>query len=150
MNDTPPQISGDTNEEVYPLKETPPRKKLEKIPIGDQPVKQNKTSAYSLFNGALPLEHETSLFILVSVLDVLMTWYLLSGGTHIEANPVAAYFIQRWGGSGIVLFKFTLVTFVCIVSQVVARKNISTGRKILQFGTAVVACVVIYSFIISR
>ena len=47
----------------------------------------------------LPLQDETATFILVNVLDIFVTYLLLSiGGT--EANPIARFFLYRWGFDG--------------------------------------------------
>ena len=99
-----------------------------------------------LFGRELPLETETSWFILVSLLDVLMTWFLLSqGGRFYESNPVARWFIYGWGVKGMVYFKFGMVAFICVITQIIALKRPETAKGILYLGTTVVAGVVIYS-----
>ena len=98
-----------------------------------------------VFKRKLPLERETSWFILVSVLDILLTYLLLSRGDHRESNPIADFFISRWGTNGMVAFKFLLVAFVTVVAQVIATKSLNKARWVLNFGIVVVACVVVYS-----
>lgn len=100
----------------------------------------------------LPLEHETTLFVLVNVLDFFMTYLML---THqfedgrryfIESNPVAAFFLYRWGPlKGMLAFKLTIVTVVCIVAQLIATRRLKMARWLLNLGTAVAAVVVLYS-----
>ena len=109
----------------------------------------------TLFHISLPLERETSLFIMVSALDVFMTYMLLryshDGRTNAvirESNPIAAFFFSRWGMRGMVYFKFGLVAVVAVIAQVVARERIETARWLLNIGTIVVGGVVIYSLIL--
>ena len=101
------------------------------------------------------LEKETCLFILASALDVFMTYRLLwlsqqqDGGTvFVESNRIADYFFRDWGFKGMVYFKFTMVTIVCVITQVIARKNLRTARRLLNFATVLVSCVVVYSLIL--
>lgn len=88
------------------------------------------------------------MFVLVSALDVLMTYILLSqgGGRFVEANPVARYFIHGWGPRGMVYFKFATVAFVCVLAQIIARHQPRAARGLLLGATFLVAVVVIYSF----
>ncbi len=98
----------------------------------------------NLFAGELPLQTETSMFILVNVLDIFMTRLLLAYGA-IEANPVANFFLQLWGFNGMIVFKLLMVSFVCLIAQVVATKRKATGRWLLIAGSLIVGAVVIYS-----
>lgn len=98
-----------------------------------------------LFGRSLPYETETSLFILVSVLDLLMTSVLLYTGKARESNPVANYFLAHWGIKGLVAFKFAMVAFICVLAQVIALRRPETARWLLIFATVVVGAVVVYS-----
>ena len=100
----------------------------------------------TLVSGELPLEKETSRFILASALDVFMTYILLRQGNFVESNPIALYFLNSWGVRGLVYIKFAVVAFVVVIAQVVARWKKETARRLLNFGTLVVVFVVIYSF----
>jgi hypothetical protein len=100
----------------------------------------------------LPLQRESSLFLIVSVLDVLMTSILVEDLTGVtgqtifyESNPVARYFLAGWGLAGIVYFKFLTVGVVEVIAHLVALKKIDVARRLLEFGTLVVSVVVIYS-----
>ena len=99
----------------------------------------------SLFGGQLPLENETAWFVLVSALDVFLTYLLLRQPNYTEANPIAAFFINHWGIRGMVYFKFFMVAFVGVIAQIIARTREETARRVLQFATVVVGGVVIYS-----
>jgi hypothetical protein len=106
-----------------------------------------------LLLGQLPLEAETSYFILVNLLDFFVTWWLLvvanaQGGSvrFGESNAVARYFIESWGPvKGMLGFKLTVVTFVCLIAQVIALKREDLGAKVLLFGTIATGVVVVYS-----
>ncbi len=93
----------------------------------------------------LPLESETAWFILVSVFDFWMTYYLLSTGGFGESNPIARFFIHSWGINGMLYFKFAMVTFIVLIAQAIATQKLDTARRILSFATIAVTAVVIYS-----
>ena len=98
----------------------------------------------NLFFGQLPLQTETTAFILVNCLDIFLTYILIRfGGT--EANPIANYFILRWGFYGAIGFKLAIVTFVAVIAQIVAIKKMKTARFLLITGSLIVGCVVVYS-----
>lgn len=98
------------------------------------------------FTGHLPLETETAVFILVNVLDVFLTvglvYYL---NTHGEGNPLAKYFLDRWGFQGLVYYKMALVAFVCVITQVIARRRLTVARRLLYGLIAIVGIVDLYS-----
>ena len=102
------------------------------------------------FRQKLPLETETTIFILVNVLDFAMTWWMLLHremglGNFYESNPVARYFLDHWGVKGLLLFKMAVVAFVCVIAQIVATKREASARFLLVVGALVVSAVVIYS-----
>jgi len=112
------------------------------------PQPPEREAGRSFWKHQLPLERETCIFILVNALDVFMTYLLLVTGSFRESNQLANYFIARWGIKGMVYFKFALVAVVTVIAQIVARKKMTTGRNLLNFGSLIVAGVVIYSFIL--
>jgi hypothetical protein len=103
-----------------------------------------------LFAGRLPLETETAVFILVNLLDFLMTYWLLMAGQvgrnrFVEGNPVARYFIESWGPvKGMLGFKLAIVVLVCVISQLIAIKRPDLGRAVLIFGSVATGAVVVY------
>jgi hypothetical protein len=109
----------------------------------------------TVFRLPLPLQRESSLFLIVSVLDVLMTSLLLGDLTGVtgrtifyESNPVARFFFERWDLGGIVYFKFATVGLVEVIAHLVAMKKVAVARRLLEFGTLVVSVVVIYSMVL--
>lgn len=116
------------------------------------PEMVNQTKYKSFLTRHLPLEHETALFVLVSALDLMMTWLLLyrsegaPGGRIVESNPLANYFLLRWGLKGLVGFKFAVVLFVCLLAQFIALHDVKKAGFVLKIGTLVISAVVVYSF----
>ena len=123
---------------------------------GSSKTPRNKPCSLSRVLGRkLPLEAETTRFILASALDVFMTYLALryseDGRTSRvigEENAFAAFFIHRWGIRGMVYFKFAGVTFVVLLTQIIAQHRMTTARRLLDFGAIVVSCVVIYSLVL--
>ena len=99
----------------------------------------------SIWSGQLPLERETSWFILVNALDVFMTFILLYLEDFRESNLIANLVLEKWGITGMVYFKFGLVALITVIAQVAARKRLALGRWLLNFGTLVTGSVVVYS-----
>ncbi|MCU0713054.1 MAG: DUF5658 family protein [Pirellula sp.] len=92
----------------------------------------------------LPLQTETSWFILINVLDLVLTNILLQRNA-IEANPLANMVFVRYGFTGMIVFKLVSVLFVCLAAQIIATKSLSKAKWLLWFGCAVVGAVLIYS-----
>jgi len=97
-----------------------------------------------VLTGKLPLQTETSFFILANVLDIFMTYILLINGA-IEANPLANFILQRWGFHAMIVFKLVIVVVVCIIAQLIATRNVKTARFLLVTGSVLVGLVVAYS-----
>jgi len=108
-------------------------------------VDQGKLIFWHLFQRPLPFQSETSFFILVNVLDIVMTNILLRFNA-IEANPFAQYFLIRWGFWGMIAFKMVTVALVCVLAQIIAVRSIARARFVLIAGIVLVSLVVVYSF----
>ena len=98
----------------------------------------------SFLTRKLPLQDDTTFFILVNVLDIFMTYSLLWFGA-IEANPVARFFLHRFGFNGMIAFKLVVTAAVCVIAQIIALQSISKARAVLKLGTMLVGAVVVYS-----
>ncbi|MDB4766720.1 DUF5658 family protein [bacterium] len=99
----------------------------------------------SLLTRKLPLQDETTYFILVNVLDIFMTYALLRFGA-IEANPIARFFLHRFGFNGMIAFKLVVTACVCVIAQLIATQSIAKAKSLLALGTLIVGAVVTYSF----
>ena len=109
-------------------------------------------SLRKIVGGELPLETETCRFVLISLLDLFMTFLLLYFSNRgmmrnvvVESNPVARYFISGWGTMGLVWFKIGMVTLIVLATQVVATRRPSVAQLLLNGATLFVGSVVVYS-----
>lgn len=109
-------------------------------------------SPWSIFRGKLPLESETTWYVLLSVLDVVLTYLLLRQSANPEArvrlyesNPVARWVLNHYGMRGMIGFKFVLVAAVAVIAQVVATRRPEWARYLLYFACVAVGAVVVYS-----
>ncbi len=105
-----------------------------------------------IIGGELPLETETCRFVLVSLLDLFMTFLLLYFSNRgmmrnvvVESNPVAQYFISGWGTLGLVWFKIGMVTLIVLAAQGVATRRPAVAQVVLNGATLFVGGVVAYS-----
>ncbi len=105
-----------------------------------------------IIGGDLPLETETCRFVLVSLLDLFMTFLLLYFSNRgmmrnvvVESNPVAQYFISGWGTLGLVWFKIGMVTLIVLAAQGVATRRPAVAQVVLNGATLFVGGVVAYS-----
>ena len=105
-----------------------------------------------IVGGELPLETETCRFVLISLLDLFMTFLLLYFSNRgmmrnvvVESNPVARYFISGWGTTGLVWFKIGMVTLIVLATQVVAAKRPVVAQLVLNGAALFVGSVVAYS-----
>jgi hypothetical protein len=85
-----------------------------------------------------------ALFILVSSLDIVFTWIILSLGGR-EINPLAREVIDNWGLNGAILFKFSLVVFVIVSCDVIGRQRDRLGRFVAHLAVWISAIPVVYS-----
>ena len=103
-----------------------------------------------IFRDKLPLEKETSWFVLVNVLDFFATYLLLLRVDNVgESNPLARWFLYRWGPfKGMLAYKLSLVAFICVIVQLIAIKRADLARRVLWFGIIIVSGVVVYSLVL--
>ena len=98
----------------------------------------------SFLTRKLPLQDETTVFILINVLDIFMTYILLRFHA-VEANPIANLFFVRFGFNGMIIFKLVITAGVCVITQIIALKSIAKAKGVLALGTLLVGLVVAYS-----
>ncbi len=112
-----------------------------------RPPREEETPRLSslLTSKHLPFQLETLLLIVLSIGDVILTFRLIGGGRHVEANPVAAWVINTWGWQGMVIYKFVLIAFICTLAQVIALYRKSSGMLVMWIAVLAHALVVMYS-----
>jgi hypothetical protein len=87
------------------------------------------------------------LFALLNVIDFGLTWYLLraGGGSVYESNPVAAWWLGHFGWLGLAGFKAAIVAVTAGLGVFIFFRRPQTGHRLLGFGCAALAAVVLYS-----
>lgn len=84
------------------------------------------------------------LFVLAAVLDVSFTWTVLSRGGD-ELNPIADLILTYRGFGGMVAFKFALVTFIIVCTEVVGRRKRIKGRLLSALTPMITLIPVVYA-----
>jgi hypothetical protein len=86
-------------------------------------------------------------FVLLSVLDLLLTtWLLRAGGGQVyEANPLAAWWLGRFGWAGLAAFKAAAVLFAVAAFAALHWYRPDAARRVMTLTCAALALVVLYS-----
>ena len=87
------------------------------------------------------------LFVLLSLVDLALTCWLLghSEGQVYEANPVAGWWLARYGAAGLAGFKGAVVLLVLTLVAFIARRESRAAGRILIFGCVSLVLVDLYS-----
>lgn len=96
---------------------------------------------------SLVSHRKLSLFVLLSLADLALTFLLLeqkAGGAY-EWNPLAAWWLARWGWAGLAGFKAAIVLLVLVLTGIVSRHRPRIADRILIFGCATLLVVIIHS-----
>jgi hypothetical protein len=103
-------------------------------------------------NHRTPPRGKQLLFALLSVADLALTWWLLDrpDGPAYEGNPVARWWLLNHGWLGLAAFKAAVVLLVLLLATAVARWRPRAAGRLLTFGCATLALVVLYSASLSR
>ncbi len=89
-----------------------------------------------------------ALFVLVSSLDIMLTWLVLDQHGGYEVNPIAASVIDHWGLPGAIGFKFSLTLFVIVICEVISRQREQTARRLARWSVAVSAFPPVYTVLL--
>ena len=84
-------------------------------------------------------------FLFLSACDIMLTWYILIRRGGEEVNPIASITIDRWGLWGAIGLKFSLVLFVIIACEWIARERIAAARRLAITAVVISAFPVLYS-----
>ena len=88
---------------------------------------------------------ETWIYAALSGFDIVLTYQLLARLDHVEANPLARYFIEGWGLKGMVWFKLGMTAFVLALLHALLQKKEVHARTVVRLGMAAVGAVNCYS-----
>jgi len=96
-----------------------------------------------------PLEHESCVFLLVNLADVVATAWLTHAGGFREANRIAVWVLQHWGWRGLLAYKFGLVAIICLLAQAIARRRPDTARQLLNGASILFAVIVLAAVVVA-
>lgn len=114
-----------------------------RAPRGGQTGRRQAPWWWALIFQHRPLEHESCVFLLVNLADVVATAWLTHAGGFREANRLAVWVLQHWGWRGLLAYKFGLVALICLLAQAIARKRPETARQLLNGASVLFAVVVL-------
>lgn len=113
------------------------------------PSRKISSELTRFFTRHRPMEHETALFLLVSFLDYLMTYWMIypreSGPRFTESNQVANWFLAGWGERGLLAFKVAICLFIVLATQTIHGRRPKVAQAVLWLGIAVTSFTVVYS-----
>src|SRR5215472_16284389 len=91
-----------------------------------------------------PHQRKLALFVLLSALDLFMTWRLLNRPDTLiyEINPLARWSWEQLGWPGLISFKISLVSVAAMAAIMIARRRPRVTGHVLSFGCAAAAFVV--------
>lgn len=84
-------------------------------------------------------------FVFLSAMDAMMTYVVLAFGGR-EANSIANWILQRFGFTGMALFKFALVVLVIVICEFVGRRKETAGRLLIHIALVVTCFPVVIAF----
>ena len=88
--------------------------------------------------------------VLVSVLDVLLTYLVLYVWEGHEVNPVAGAIIGQMGFGWTVVFKLAICVLVIVICEVVGRLSDRAGRRLAIAAVIISVFPVLYTFALLR
>jgi len=88
-----------------------------------------------------------ALFAALGLIDLGLTCHLLriSSGHIYESNPLAQWWLARWGWAGLVAFKLVLIALATAAIALVARSRPRVAARVLTFSCLATLVVIVYS-----
>lgn len=105
----------------------------------------------TLFDRWRAIETPAMWFVLMNVLDAAMIYIMYAipraedDPMAVESNPIARFFLDRWGFHGMFAFKLASAFTVCVIAYLIAIRDLTASRRLLSFATVMVLAVVVYS-----
>lgn len=132
---TPEDLMG----EVPPSMVMPPGPEVAESPTAAQAVRGIFSSQPMLFPNAY------TWLLLLSAMDVMLTWVILGLPGGQEVNAIANMVIERFGLEGMIVYKFVLILFFVLVCELVGRLRMPSGRGLSRLGVCIAAMPVVWS-----
>lgn len=82
-------------------------------------------------------------FVLLSALDIMLTWLIIDVLGGVELNVVAASVIDGMGLPGAILFKFSLTVLVIVSCEVISRRRLPVARRLAEWAVAITSIPVV-------
>jgi hypothetical protein len=114
-----------------------------------RPEDSNGSPDEQPFLSAPPMRYQNAYvwLLLLSSVDVIFTWHILRRG-GLELNPIAKLIIDKWELPGAIAFKFALVMFVIVSSEIVGRKRDKWGRGLIYSAVGIALFPVAWSLVL--
>ena len=93
----------------------------------------------------LRFQDEYVWLVFLAGMDVMLTWYILERHNGEEVNPIAKLVLDSCGLWGAIGFKFSLLLFVIIASEWIARENLKVAQFLVWFALTISSFPVLYS-----
>ena len=93
----------------------------------------------SLGQPAMLYPNEYVWLVFVSAMDIICTWIIIRNYEGREANPIAQLYIDLYGPTGLIIFKFCIVIFVVLLCEWVGHIKERTGRILARASVIVSA-----------
>lgn len=84
-------------------------------------------------------------FVVVSLMDLTLTWVILNVHFGREANPVARLVLETFGFHGLALYKAAIVLLVLLVCRELAGRSLRAGRRMSYAAISLSAIPVLWS-----
>jgi hypothetical protein len=111
-------------------------------PSADQSVDVDSDHPVSLLMREMRYPNAYAWLLLLSSLDVMLTWViLLFGGS--EVNPLARWIIDHYGLTGMIIYKFALIVFFITICEIVGTLRDSTGWLLSRL-SVLIACIPVF------
>ena len=86
--------------------------------------------------------------VLLSFLDIMLTYLVLFEWEGGEVNPIAGAVIAHWGFVWTALFKLATVLFAVVICEVIGRRDDRMGRRLAIAAVAINGLAVAYTFVL--
>ena len=93
----------------------------------------------------LRFQDEYVWLVFLAGMDVMLTWYILERHNGEEVNPIAKLVLDSCGLWGAIGFKFSLLLFVIISSEWIAREKLKVAQFLVWFALTTSSFPVVYS-----
>ena len=110
-----------------------------------QPAGQKPGLLAAILNRHMRYPSAYGWLLLLSALDVMLTWIILHYFMGAEVNPIARAVIDIWGLNGMIIYKFALITLFILICEGVGSLRDSAGRTLSRVSLLIASVPVVWS-----